>query len=58
VARIGDSLARRPQFAFVRLSAPDRGDGDAEAALLEFAAQIGWPVREALTPDAGAAAAR
>jgi len=51
LARIGDSLAKRPQFAFVRLSAPVEADRDAEPDLVEFASQIGWPVRLALTPE-------
>jgi EpsI family protein len=51
VARIGDSLAGRPQFAFVRLSAPVEAGQDVEADLVAFAAEIGWPVRRALAPD-------
>lgn len=51
VARIGDSLAGRPQFAFVRLSAPVEPDHDAERDLLEIATEIGWPVRQALSPE-------
>ena len=51
VARIGDSLAGRPQFAFVRLSAPAEPERDVEGDLVAFAAEIGWPVRRALAPD-------
>jgi len=51
LARIGDSLAGRPQFAFVRLSAPVVAGRDAEQDLLAFAAEIGWPVRQARTPE-------
>jgi EpsI family protein len=51
VARIGDSLAGRSQFAFVRLSAPVEPGWDAEQDLIDFASEIGWPVRRALAPD-------
>jgi EpsI family protein len=51
LARIGDSLAGRPQFAFVRLSAPVEPGRDVEGDLVAFAAEIGWPVRRALAPD-------
>jgi len=55
LARIGDALAGRPQFAFVRLSAPSEPGSDVERHLVEFAAEISAPVRGALTPgDDGA----
>ena len=47
--RIFDAVAGRPQYAFVRLSAPAGGStAEAERDLTDFAAQIAWPVREAL----------
>jgi EpsI family protein len=52
LARIGDALAGRQAFAFVRLSAPVESGRDAEQALLDFAAEAGWPVRRALAPRA------
>lgn len=55
VARIGDSLAGRTQFAFVRISAPVEPGRDSERDLLEFAAEIGWPVRAALASETGLA---
>lgn len=55
LARIGDSLAGRTQFAFVRISVPVEPGRDAEQDLLEFAAEIGWPVRAALARETGLA---
>jgi EpsI family protein len=51
-ARVLDSLRGYSQFAFVRISVPVDGEGDAERDLLEFAGEIGWPVRLALSSEA------
>jgi EpsI family protein len=49
LVRVFDALAGRPQYAFVRLSAP-RGQGPAAARdLAEFATHISWPVRVAVS---------
>jgi EpsI family protein len=50
-ARIGDSLRGRSQFAFVRVSVPVELGDAAERDLLEFAREIGWPVRAALARE-------
>jgi hypothetical protein len=59
VVRIWDALTGRPQYAFVRIAVPSLPGHDAERELLEFAAEIAWPIRAALSPDgeAGALAA-
>ena len=44
-----DALAGRPQYAFVRLSAPSARGGTVED-LSAFASGISWPVRRALEP--------
>jgi EpsI family protein len=48
LVRIVDAVANRPQYAFVRLSAPEGEAHDAVADLAEFAARIAWPVRNGL----------
>jgi EpsI family protein len=51
VVRIWDALAGRPQYAFVRIAVPSLPGHDAERELLEFAAEIAWPVRLALSRE-------
>jgi EpsI family protein len=54
LVRVLDALAGRPQYAFVRLSAPADARLDGAGDLAEFAARIARPVRAALEPeDAG-----
>ena len=50
LARVWDAVAGRPQYAFVRLAAMSRAGAGAERDLLEFASELGWPVRRALGP--------
>jgi EpsI family protein len=52
-----DALQGRPQYAFVRLSAPSDGTRAAERHLEEFAREIAWPVRMAVTRFGGSSAA-
>jgi EpsI family protein len=56
VARLFDAMAGRPQYAFVRLAAPVTPGLRAEADITEFAAQIAWPIRDALSAEAAASA--
>ena len=58
LARILDAIANRPQYAFVRLAAPEGEGFDAAADLAEFAARIAQPVRSGLEGDGDAAAAQ
>jgi EpsI family protein len=51
LARVWDAVAGRPQYAFVRLAAMSRAGEGAERDLLEFASELGWPVRRALGPE-------
>jgi hypothetical protein len=53
--RIFDAIAGRPQYAFVRLSAPGRSDLEPTADLADFAARIAGSVRDALGGAARAA---
>jgi len=46
--QIYDAIAGRPQYAFVRLSAPSDGTREAEEDLQEFARAIAWTVRIAV----------
>ena len=50
LARVWDALAGRPQYAFVRLAAMSPAGAGAERDLFEFASELGWPVRRALSP--------
>ena len=45
--RVVDAIRGRPEYAFVRLSAPS-GRRDAAEHLLDFAERIAWPIRSAL----------
>jgi hypothetical protein len=57
LARVLDALAGRPQYAFVRLSAPADARFDGAGDLAEFAARVARPIRAALAPeDAGSGA--
>lgn len=47
--QIFDAIVGRPQYAFVRLSAPSDGTLEAEQQLEEFAREIAWPVRTAVS---------
>ncbi len=47
--RIVDAVLGRPQYAFVRLSAPRDAGPDAARDLAEFAKRIAWPVRVAVS---------
>ena len=47
--RIVDAVVGRPQYAFVRLSAPRDAGPDAARDLAEFAKRIAWPVRVAVS---------
>lgn len=55
LARILDAVAGRPQYAFVRLSAPTDARFDGEGDLAEFAARIARPIRAALEAEHGGA---
>ena len=48
LVHIIDAILGRPQYAFVRLSAP-LGPADVKDDLVEFATRIAWPVRAALS---------
>lgn len=50
--RIIDAIVGRPQYAFVRLSAPS-GPANVRDDLVEFATRIAWPVRAALSTTEG-----
>lgn len=52
LARVGDAIAGRPQYAFVRLAATAEPGGGprVEAELLDLAARVAWPIRAALEP--------
>ncbi len=47
--RIVDAVVGRPQYAFVRLSAPGVAGPDTARDLAEFATRIAWPVRVAVS---------
>jgi EpsI family protein len=55
LARVVDAVAGRPQYAFVRLSAPADARLDGEGDLADFAARIARPIRAALEADHGGA---
>jgi EpsI family protein len=51
VVRIWDALRGQPQYAFVRIRVPSLRGHDDERDLLEFAAEVAWPIRRALSPE-------
>jgi EpsI family protein len=56
--RVVDAVAGRPQYAFVRLSAPSDGGDEAVRDLAEFAALIAAPIRGYVESGSFAAPAR